>query len=419
MRLRIIFVLSVLISLSIRAQVVYRTEPLSADIHTIQVNVNGDWKRSAILSMNSDDYIQISFDRTLENSFNQLRYKILHCNADWTPSSLSEMEYMEGFNDNRINDYAPSVNTTVEYTNFQLQLPNSDVSLKLSGNYVVIVYDEVNPSNILLSACFSILDNQVNIFASVSSNTLIDANKEHQQVSFTINHQGINVRDPFRDLKVYVRQNNRLDNEKSGVVPTFVQPFRLVYEQNRALIFEAGNEYRRFESISYRFNGLNIEHTEYHRPFYYTSIIADKIRDGKRYVLDLDQNGRFLIRNAEVRNNDTEADYFFVKFTLHADHPFIENIYLNGYFTNNTFSDTYLMHYDPNNQEYNAVVQLKQGAYNYQYLVKRGNDFSTSGVEGNYFETENEYQILAYFRPPGERYDSLIGYTNIQANRRR
>lgn len=386
----------------------YRTQALSDEIHTIQVNAGGDWQRLPIIQLDNNDYIQINFDRLGANSYKSLRYRLVNCYADWTRSTLLDVEYVDGFNDILIDDFAQSINTTIDYTNFNLEIPNDRQRIKLSGNYAVEVYEEDNPDKVLLTACFSILKPEVSITGSVSSNTDIDSNKEHQQVSFVINTSDLRIRDVFTDLKVFIRQNNRIDSQKSFVKPTYVQGNRLVYEFNKDLIFEAGNEYRRFESVSYRYNGLHIESTQYRRPYYYTFIAPDKIRAGKVYVYDKDQNGRFLIRNAEGQDSNTDADYFVTNFTLKADNPFLEPIYFNGAFTNDEFNEKTLMKYDYNKNEYHGEMLLKQGAYNYQYLAKSGKDYTESLIEGNYFQTQNQYYILVYHRPMGFQSDNLI-----------
>lgn len=410
---KIFFFILILLSISLCNAQAYKTQPLSSEIHTIQINKAGNWLAPPIINLNSADYLQLSFDRISENSLDRLRYKVIHCNADWIPSSLSEIDYIDGFNDNLIDDYASSVNTMVEYTNFLLEIPNNDLKIRLSGNYVIIVYEADYPDNILLSACFSVVDSQISIEGNMTSNTLIDTNRGHQQISFAVNHQGMNIRDPFSDLKVFVRQNERSDNQKSLIKPTIIQNGRLLYEQNRNLIFEAGNEYRRFEIVSHRYNGLRVLHIEYKRPFYYAYIFPDMIRANKRYIYDKDQNGKFYLRNAEEEDSNTQGDYFFVEFTLKVDDPFLENIYINGNFTNNLFDDKYLMQYDYDKKEYYLSLMLKQGAYNYQYLAGQKNTFSTSLIEGNYYETENQYEIFVYYRPIGQRHDSLIGYLKI------
>lgn len=392
----------------------YRTQALSPEIHTIEVSKNGNWNFKPIIELNKGDFVKIDFDRISEDSFNRLRYRVLHCDAYWkVSSSISEIDYISGFNDNYIDTYDPSINTTVEYTHFSLRIPNNEIQLKLSGNYVVEIYEEDDPEIVLLTACFSVVDNQLSIVSSVSSNTDIDTNRSHQQLSFTLHHQGMNIRDPHTELIIFAQQNNRLDNEKAKLKPTYVNPGKLIFEHNRDLIFEAGNEYRRFETSSYRSNGMNVAHIEYRRPTYIMDIVADKVRANRGYSYDQDQNGKFFIRTNEGEDNDIEADYFITNFTIPMEEPIADDIYINGDFTNNTFSEKYKMLYDEDNKVYYLSLLLKQGMYNYQYLTKAGNRFSTSKIEGNYHETENEYIIYVYYRPSGQRYDSLIGVQTI------
>ena len=173
----------------------YRTQPISPDINALQVNTNGNPAINPVVKLKSGDYIHISFDRLSEDSFDRLRYRIVHCDAYWNPStSISDIDYLDGFNDNLIESYNPSVNTTVDYTHFKLKIPNRDAGVKLSGNYTVEVYEEGYPQDILLTACFSVVDPLLSIAATVSSNTDIDFNRSHQQLSFTLHHQGINIR---------------------------------------------------------------------------------------------------------------------------------------------------------------------------------------------------------------------------------
>ncbi|TFD99207.1 DUF5103 domain-containing protein [Dysgonomonas capnocytophagoides] len=406
---KILLTITLLLSVLYSYPQAYKTQPLSEDVHTVQVNKNGNWASIPVIDLSGDNYININFDILGEDSYRALKYRIINCDADWNKSRLLDIEYLDGFNDLLIDDYAQSVNTIVDYTNYNFQIPNDRQRLKLSGNYAVEVYAEDEQNKVLLMACFSVLDSKIKIDGAFSSNTDIDANKEHQQVNFSINTAGIQIRDPFSDLKVVVRQNNRMDNQRVGVKPTYIQGDKLIYEHNRDLIFDAGNEYRRFESVSYRYNGLNIASTDLTRPYYSTSIITDKVRAGKRYIYDQDQNGRYLIRNAEANDADIQADYFKTRFTLDIPEPILEPIYLNGGFTNNRFDEKYLMKYDIANKVYTADVVLKQGAYNYQYLTQSGKIYSQAKIEGNYFETENEYAVYVYYRPVGFLSDQLIG----------
>lgn len=392
----------------------YKTEPIDPQIHTIQVIKNGNWLDIPIINLNSADYIDISFDRLNKESAQRLRYKIIHCNADWAESSLSSIEYLDGFNDNSIYDYAESINTTVEYTNFKLQIPNDDISIKKSGNYAVVVYEEDDPTEELLIACFSVLDEQIRISGQLTTNTDIDSNAGHQQISFEINHAGLTIQDPVQDLKVYVSQNNRLDNKRKIERPTHIQNNKLIYRYNKDLIFEAGNEYRRFEVLSHQYNGMNVIMQRYVAPYYHSYLTPVRINAGRYYSYDEDQNGRYLIRNADASDNDIEADYFLVNFILQAEQPFIENIYVNGDFSYNRFTEDYLMKYNYTEKVYSVPILLKQGAYNYQFLMQRGSNYSPAETEGNYYQTENEYLISVYHRPMGQQYDALVGILPIK-----
>lgn len=408
MKYLIIYILlSIFFNTSLLAQN-YRTEALSPNIATIQVNAMGEWNRNNIIKLNSDEYIRISFDYLGEETLRRLRYKIIHCDANWRVSrEIAEIEYLNGFNNNLIDDYAISVNTTVDYTNYILEIPNSNVTPRLSGNYVVQVFDENEPEKILLNACFSVIEPIANIGYTVSSVTNIDANKGHQQISLVLHHK-LNIIDPISDLKMIVMQNNRLDTERKNLKPMMITPNKITYEQNNDLIFEAGNEYRRFETSSYRSNGMRISNINYKAPYYFCNVESDKIRANKTYNYDQDQDGRFFIRSIDSDISEYEADYFITTFTIPMENPISQDIYLNGNFTYDTFNDKYKMKYDVINKQYRLSLLLKQGLYNYQYLTRTINGYSTAQIEGNYYETENEYTALAYYKPMGQRYDKLI-----------
>ncbi len=393
----------------------YMTSPVADDISTIQISAMGNWGTNPIIKLNSKEYVTLDFDRLGEYSHSRLKYNIYHCDLFWQKSkSISEIDYLDGFNGNLIDDYKFSTNTSVDYTHFKINFPNKDIKLKLSGNYLVEVYEDGDPDYILLYACFSVVDDKVQIGAEVSSITDIDANKGHQQLSFSINHR-FNINNPSEEILPIVRQNNRLDNQRIISKPNFVGGNKITYQHNAHLIFEAGNEYRRFETISRRYNGLNVDRVVYQAPYYYMDIREDKIKADKAYSYDQDQNGRFAIRNAESSDTDTEADYFYTDFTLSVDEPLSEDIYINGEFTNNTFSDKYKMVYDEDAKAYRLSLLLKQGLYNYQYMTPNGKLYTTSLIEGQFHQTDNEYDIYVYYKPSGQRYDALIGMVKIQA----
>ena len=391
-----------------------RTEVLSPHIQTVQLIVNDDYRLPTIIKLGSDDYIDISFDQ-LSHDYHRYQYILSHCDANWERSNLSDFDFLDGFNNNYIEDAETSMNTMVPYTHYRFTLPNEYVRLTISGNYMIEIFDEDDMSKPVLKTYFRVAENQVSISASVSSDTDIDRNKSHQQVSFDINYKGYTIRNPQQEVKVHVLQNNRIDNMASNVLPSYVSPNELRYTNNRSLIFPAGNEYRRFEIVSTKYAGMGVESLGYYAPYYHATLYPDHLRT-LNYLYDSDQNGKYLVRYNDAVDSNTEADYFFVHFALDSDHLLTGgNVYLQGEFTYDLFNEQTQMKYNSESYMYESVQLLKQGSYNYQYLyVPQGSTKGETGpTEGNYYQTENEYLILVYHKPFGERYDRLIGVKQI------
>lgn len=405
-------------------------EVRSPYVKTLMARVNDEWDRLPVLSPEKGEVLSIRFDE-LSHEYRRYAYSIKHCNADWTDSHLSETEYMVGFNGNTIDDYEHSMNTLVEYTHYHLTIPNEDVRITRAGNYEVTIYDDdIGAQEPVAIVRFSVLSPKVLVGATVSSNTDIDLNRTHQQVSFTLSYKGLQVSNPVDEFKVVVRQNNRTDNQVTGLKPSYVTSSGLRYEHNRSLIFDAGNEYRRFEMLYYNEAGMGIERVEQYDDYYHATLYADEPR--RNYVYDEDQDGAFLIRNSDTRTSElsphTESDYLFVHFTFlpgdEAARLQSGEVYLNGYFTHNSFSPDYRMDYNPEARLYEKTLLLKQGYYNYQYLFCPGgreagqsapSAASPGPTEGDFYETENEYQIYVYHRPFGGRCDELVGFLQIRS----
>lgn len=390
-------------------------------IYTLQTIVNENWLNDDVITLDSDDRITISFDH-FSHDYHRFIYKITHCNADWTPSDLFDIDYMEGFNGLDIEDYATSLNTTMLYTHYSLELPNDEIQFKVSGNYKVEFYldEEVDSDNKwdteqpVAVACFRIVEPRVSLAATVTSNTDIDTNLNHQQVSFTINHNGYNIINPTEEIKPYIYQNNRTDNCVYGIKPTYTSAGVLEYIHNQQLIFPAGNEYRRFEVINMHYATQGVDKISYFGPYYHAELYPNTIR--RNYSYDEDHNGHYLIRYNLAEDNNTEADYMFVHFRLNIPYRPEGSFYLTGEFTYNEFTPNFQAKYNSTEKAYEAVIILKQGAYDYMYVwVPNGSDKGyTAPTEGNFYETENEYQIYIYHRPFGGRYDRLVASQQIK-----
>jgi hypothetical protein len=400
-----------ILPLGLKAQI-FRTQALSERVQTLLVHSSGGWDTAPIIDRNAGNQIEIGFD-VLGTSAERYTYMITHCNADWKPSQLVYSEYLSGLQNNYLDDYANSFNTQMDYVNYKLFLPNEQVQLKLSGNYVVQVLDsEANP---LLNACFSIVEPLADIGIQVSPLTDKGANSQYQAVSFEIRY-GNEVKLPLQDLKVYVQQNRRFDNEASLLKPLNIQNGKALYDHHPDLIFMAGNEYRAFEMITARYNGLGIASVEYHAPYYHTILKPGALRSNRFYSYNEDINGRIYIRNKDVEDSETEADYQLVHFFLPCENPFPEAVYLLSDAFHNLLDARSQMDYSPLDKGYIKSVLLKEGYYNYLYVTRKdkSSPASLALIEGNYYETENEYRVLVYFCPMGGRYDRLIGVKTIQ-----
>ena len=391
-----------------------RHEILDRQLHTLQVVVNDDPLLPPIMNLGGGNHLEIGFDE-VSHEYHRYIYKVEHCNADWSPSTeIFESDYMNGFNGEPIEDYEKSFNTTVLYTHYSLRIPNENISLKLSGNYKLTVYNDEGDEPVpVLTACFSLVEPGVGIGATVSTNTDIDFNKSHQQVDFSVNYGLVKVIDPHRELKTVVMQNRRWDNCVVNPKPNIQAANKIEFTHNRQLIFPAGNEYHKFEILDVHIPTLNVDRMEWFDPYYHATLYPNQT--ARNYLYDEDQNGAFIIRNSDDEDVATTCDYVFTHFTLKSPQLPGGEVYLNGEWTYNRFIPEYRMTYNRETQAYEATALLKQGYYNYNYLfVPDGETQGNSGrTDGNFYETENEYIILVYHRPNGGRYDKLVGYRRM------
>jgi hypothetical protein len=399
------------------AQEKFHTEIFRDDVKSLEIKVEGETLSHPYIELNSNKQIEIIFD-ALYRVNGRFAYTVVHCDADWTQSSLLPVEYMKGFQNNSIEDFANSFNTTVNYTNYKLTFPNEDIRLTASGNYAVKIYDENDTGKTVLIACFSIVEPVVEIDVNVTGNTDIDFNREHQQLNITVDYSKLNVTFPQNELKTVVYQNNNHNDIRCNLQPQRMMNGRMIFEHDRNLIFEAGNEYRRFEFMSARYNGMGIEDIKYFRPYYNVTLFQDGVRANKSYLYDQDQNGRFFTNCDRCDDPYTEADYYIVHFSLASGYLESGDVYLYGDLFNNNFGKRNLMEYNSESGRYEKAVLLKQGLYNYQYVCieKDAKKSSTGKIEGNFYEAENEYTIAVYHHPPGARYDRLAGIKTISSN---
>lgn len=414
MKKTLLILLSLILVKNVSAQ---RNEIYDRGIASLQVVAGQQWLSLPIIKLGShgpNERINISFD-DLTHTYHRYVYRIEHCEADWTVSDqLFSSDYIEGFQDgNTIDDIVESINTNTLYTHYSLQIPNEQCSLKMSGNYKLTVYDENDGNRPMFTACFMVIEPAMGVALDVTTNTDIDINKAHQQVSMQVNYGGINVTDPMSQIKTVIMQNRRWDNAKVNPRPQYIMPDGLKWEHNRDLIFQAGNEYHKYEILDVDHPSMGIDRIVWDGNDYqvYPYVCTPR----PNYLYDEDANGAFYIRNSDNIENDISSEYVYVHYTLKTPQRFAGDIYVTGAWTNDQFTPEYLMTYDEINKCYTATIRQKQGYYSYQYVLVDVNGVSQAvPSEGSFYQTENKYQALVYYRGRGERTDRLVGYQEVQ-----
>lgn len=362
------------------------------------------------MTLHSTDRLTFSFD-VLGGEQQQYSYRILHCNADWTPSLLFANEYIEGFEVNQITDYDNGFNTTVDYVNYQLQIPNEDFGLKVSGNYLLQVFDEISDA-VLIEKRFWVSEELVDMSLKARRPVEIEYVDEYQQLELKVVHNRLAVDDAFSDIFVQIRQNNRDDNALSGLKPVFVHENELVFTFSEKTAMRSGNEFRNLNMYNLQYQSEDIDSMWFDGKYNRIRLFLDEYRSNKPYFENDDFNGRFYITDQNARQNKREGDYAKVQFSLHCQLPFsYGKVYLFGAFSNWELSDAYEMEYDYEQNMYVAELLLKQGYYDYAYVFVEGekNKASFAEIEGDFFQTENDYVVLIYYHDRRLNCDRLVG----------
>ena len=387
-----------------------RNEILDKNIASLQVVANNDWLSLPIITLNSNDFVNISFD-DLTHEYHRYCYKIEHCEADWqTSSALFESDYIDGFaSGNTIDDVQESTNTVQLYTHYNISFPNNKCRPKISGNYRVTIYDENDEKHVVCRAYFMIVEPSMGVHLNVTTNTDIDINGKHQQVEMAVDYSNNIVSNPQTQIKTVVMQNSRWDNAVINARPQYIKANGLQWIHCKDFIFDGGNEYRKFETLDVTHTTMGLESINWDGHNYHAWIWTDEPRPS--YIYDKDANGAFLIRNSDNIDNDVNSDYIITHFRLKSPQT-ADPIYINGFFTNDRFLPQYEMKWNEKDQQYEGELLLKQGYYSYQYLLmKPEGKLKPVPSEGNFYQTENTYQALIYFKANGDRTDRLVGYT--------
>jgi len=373
------------------------------------INFKGDTNESQLPVLKYGDYIDLEFD-ALNGNEDDYYYTIEYYNFDWTPSVLVKSEYLDGIDNQRIRTYENSFNTYQIYSHYKLRIPNQQTKrLKISGNYMLNIYDE--DSELVFSRKFMIYESMAGIGVTVKRSRDIADIEFKQRVEISIVPNNIQLNNPNENVKIIVVQNNNLNTAITNLKPQYTIGSQLIYKYNEEASFWGGNEYLYFDNKDVRGANSGIQRIDL-EDLYHNYLFTNASRAGNPYTYNPDINGNYLINNIDAENPSIEADYVWIHFSL-LSNPELEgkNIHVYGNFNNYAINDSNKMTYDAYDNVFRCSLLLKQGFYNYKYVVvENNNQLNEGAVSGNFYQTENNYKVIAYYRDLGKRYDRIIGF---------
>ena len=376
-------------------------------IRTIQFKGTSAQSRLPIIELGQK--LQLSFDDIIGNEADYF-YTIAHFNFDWTPSDLSKGEYLDGFDDVRIETYENSFNTLQLYSNYKLSIPNRETrALKKSGNYLLRIFND--DGEIVFSRKFMVLERLLSVAVEIKRSRIIKNIDQQQVVQFKINAPNLLLINPKQNVKTLVLQNNNLKTAITDLKPLYTIGSELIYRYDQEAAFWGGNEFLFFDNKDIRSatNGVrSVALNDLYENFLFTNID----RSVRPYTYNPDINGNFQVRNLYAsQNQNIEADYVLMHFNLqHYGSLGDKEIHIYGNFNNWTIDQTTYMRFNEKTDTYQNARLFKQGFYNYKYvMVNRDGSVEQGPISGNFWETENQYTVLVYYRAPGSRFDRLMG----------
>jgi hypothetical protein len=387
------------------------------DVKTVLLHPENEPLQDPVIFIGDEDKLQLSFD-LLGNDSPVLYFSLQHCNHDWTPSQLRKNEFQQGFEEGEIRDYQYSVNTLTPYVHYRLLFPDDQLKPIISGNYLMIVYENrMSEGNILFTKRFFLVDNLAKIQMSIPTYPRnLEYTQSKHQIDVAVFHGSLYLLSPEQSLNLSLRQNGRWDNMVTGLKPNYNLGDKLTYEYAEETVFEGGNQYRSFDIKNFRYQSERIRRVFQDTDYYVVQLWPDQPRTRKNYINEPDIRGKRLTKAREDQITETEGDYSWVEFLLEYPAPFThEEVHIIGALTNWNIDKSSRMQYNYALKAYEASLFLKQGYYNYLYgLVEQGSSKAeVAFFEGDHRETINEYAAYLYYKRPGTDYDQLVGYSLI------
>lgn len=358
---------------------------------------------------------ELNFDDLFGNEANYY-YEIIHCDYNWVPSDIPKQEYLKGLDNQRIIDYSNSFNCLQLYSHYQLSIPNQFTQLALSGNYMIKILNE--DRDVVFSRKFIIYEDIANVRLQIKRGRNISTIESKQNLDFSITSKSLTFQNPLQNVKVLLLQNRQFTTGIKNIAPQYTIGNELVYKYDSETQFWGGNEFRFFDNKEIRNAANNVAKISSNGAIYNSFLFTDEARANLPYSFTLDANGNFVVRNLNAANNKIEADYAWVYFSLSAPSFRLDkDIYINGMFNNYALTPENKMEYNEKKNLYEKALLIKQGFTNYQYVVAdtKGKIDQENSIDGNFSQTENEYEIIVYYRENTQRYDRVIGFVALNS----
>lgn len=421
----LITLIILLMTMSSQAQLLqsYSNTNYKDEVKTVLLHPAKDSLAKPIIPLNDMmGKLHLQFD-VFANDAPYMYYTFIHCNNDWSQQSdIQQIEYLSGFDSDDIDNYAFSLNTMVDYVHFDLIFPTEDMMPKISGNYLLIVFEnELSPENIYFTRRFMIVDDKSNISASIPRYPFdLNLGTDNQQVELRASYPDIFNSLASQYSNVTIQQNGRWDNAIMGLKPTYVYPDYLSYENNAQTVFRSGNQFRRINTSNLNNRPEQTRSVEMSHNYYIVNLYPDTKRNTHTYIDEDDLFGEKVIYlERDDRSSATEADYVMVEFFLEWPAEMTNHdVYVMGAITDWNLDDNSKMTYDYERKGYALNLLLKQGYYDYIYAVKeKGKTVGDIAVvAGDFWETKNLYTIYLYLFDPTQNYDQLIGVETIPSH---
>jgi len=381
------------------------TSFFSQNIKSIQLRPLQENNFSAIVPLGTP--LEISFD-DLDADSKDYQYKIEHMTHDWKSSRLSSSQFIDGFDQNTIINVSNSFNTLQNYTHYSVRIPNINTVITKSGNYLLSILD--TDDDVIFTRRFVLYEPSTTVGVTVERSRNSKTLNTQQTIEFIINHPKIKINNPAQEVHVVILKNNNWEEKITNLQPTFFRPNQLSYTYTNKTNFWGGNEYLNFDNKLIRNNSLNVVKI-IKKDIFHHYLYPFEFNPFRKYSYNPDINGQFVIRTLEAKDSKTEADYAMIHFTLSVEEAFSEReVYIYGAFNDFKITDENKMYFDPEERAYKANILLKQGFYNYTFATKETNgNINTNDVNGSFYETENEYTVIVYYKPFGSFFERVVG----------